>query len=114
MVYLAAVLNAADADKDMLTLALPLWNTDGTYGSAVQPDRAGSKANPFKSESDALARQLDWTKRHQSAHANESMSAVSGGGLQDVYYHGFEKRPLPSFTFARGHACCHALNIPSH
>ena len=51
----------------------------------MQPDCARSKVNPFKSESDALARTLDWSKRHQSAHANESMSAVSGGGLQDVY-----------------------------
>ena len=51
----------------MLTLALPLWNTDGTYGSAVQPNRAGSKTNPFKPESDALARALDGSKQHQPA-----------------------------------------------
>ena len=51
----------------MLTLALPLWNTDGTYGSAVQPNRAGSKTNPLKPEFDALARALDWSKRHQPA-----------------------------------------------
>ena len=103
VVYLAAVLNAADADKDMLTLALPLWNTDGTYGSAVQPDRAGSKANPYKSASDALARELDWSKRYRVAHAKEStVSAVSGGGRRDVYVRGYGKEPLRRFAFAPG------------